>query len=72
MEDSKEKQPLRNDALQSGADGDVAYAEDARSFGVGGQTIERAFNPGHNDKPDRDPERDESIPRGEHPSRRKR
>lgn len=72
MEKTEEKQPLRNDELQSGADGDLAYGEDARMFGEGGQTTERAFDPGHNDKPDRDPERDESLPPDEHPDRSKR
>ena len=70
--DKTKQQPWRNDALQSGADGDRAYGQDARRFGEGGQTIEEPFDPGHNDRPDRNPERDDSLPRDQHPSRRKR
>lgn len=70
MDKSKE-QTRRNEALQSGAD-DKALGQDAREFGEGGQTIERPLQPGHNDQPDRDPERDESLPRGQNPSRSKR
>ena len=46
MEKTREKQPRRNDALQSGADGKLAFGQDARRFGEGGQTIEAAFDPG--------------------------
>lgn len=69
----KRELPHRNDTLQSGADEEsLAYGQDARTFGAGGQVVERAFDPGHNDKPDRDVERDESLPPNEHPSRSKR
>lgn len=69
---NKTEEKMRNDELQSGADGDLAYGEDARMFGEGGQRVERAFDPSHDDKPDRDPERDQSLPPDEHPSRSER
>jgi hypothetical protein len=47
--------PRPNNTLQSGPGGDVAYGQDARMFGEGGQTIERAFEPGQDNKPHRDP-----------------
>lgn len=84
MNDTKERQakdekqqygdwskPWSNDKLQS-SDADPAYGQNAHSFGAGGQTVERAFDTGHNDKPDRDVERDQSLPVHEHPSRSKR
>jgi hypothetical protein len=63
--------PWSNDKLQS-SETDLAYGEDAHSFGAGGQTVERAFDTGHDDRPDRDVERDQSLPVHEHPSRSKR
>lgn len=72
MADDNEKEPVRNATLHSGAGGDLAYGEDARRFGEGGQVIQRAFNPEHDDKPDRDPERDESLPPFQHPGRSKK
>jgi hypothetical protein len=50
-----------NDALQS-SERDLAYGQDPRSFGEGGQAAQRAFEPDHKDAPDRDPARDPSVP----------
>lgn len=66
------RQPRRNDALQSGKDDDLAFGQNARMFGQGGQRIERALDPGKDDRPERDPERDECLPRDQHPSRSER
>ena len=65
------EQPRRNDSLQSGA-GDTAIGQDPRDFGAGGQTIQRPVESNKDDRPDRDPERDESLPPDQHPSRSKR
>lgn len=69
--DDQWSKPWSNDKLQS-SDANPAYGQSARSFGADGQTVERAFDTGHNDKPDRDVERDQSLPVKEHPSRSKR
>ena len=61
------KQRRTNDSLQSG-EGNPAYGEDARDFGVGGQRGQRAFDPGHKDARDRDPDRDPTVAPGERPS----
>ena len=72
MADRKDEEPVGNETLQSGADGDLAYGEDARTFGAGGQVIERAFDPGQEDEPHRDADRDGSLPPSEQPSRSER
>lgn len=43
--DERESRRRENDSLQSG-ERDPAYGQDARDFGVGGQTIERALDQG--------------------------
>ena len=50
-----------NDALQSSED-DLALGQDERAFGAGGQTEERAVS--GNDAPDRDVQRDGTLPDG--------
>ena len=50
-----------NDALQSSED-DPALDQDERAFGAGGQSEERALS--GNDAPDRDVQRDETLPDG--------
>lgn len=59
--DERESRRRENDSLQSG-ERDPAYGQDARDFGVGGQTIERALDQGDDDAPDRKLGRDESLP----------
>jgi hypothetical protein len=71
VEEGQWSKPWSNDKLQS-SDANPAYGQNAHSFGAGGQTVERAFDTGHDDKPDRDVERDQSLPVNEHPSRSKR
>lgn len=70
--DDNDKTDRANKARQSGADGDHALGQDARSFGVGGQTIERPPRSDKDDSPERDVERDESLPENAHPSRSER
>jgi hypothetical protein len=50
-----------NDALQSG-EGDLALGQDAGSFGAGGQKVQQALS--GKDSPDRDIQRDGSLPQG--------
>ena len=57
-------QKKTNDSLQGG-EGNDAYGEDASDFGVGGQRDQRAFDPGHDDAGDRDPDRDPTARRPE-------
>lgn len=59
--DQRDEKSRDNDALQS-SEGDLALGQDARAFGQGGQKVQRAFEPGHRDSPDREPGRDESVP----------
>jgi hypothetical protein len=66
------QQPQHNDERQSGTDGNLAYGQDARMFGQGGQKIQRALDSRKDDRPERDTERDESLPVGQHPSRSER
>lgn len=47
-----------NDALQSG-EGDLAYGQDTRDFGEGGQTATQPLT--GDDEKDRDPTRDRSL-----------
>lgn len=61
------KQKRKNDSLQSG-EGDLAYGEDARDFGVGGQQDVRPLN--ENEAELRKPDRDPTVPEGQNPSRR--
>lgn len=60
----RDKRSRENDALQSG-EGDLALGEDAREFGAGKQVETRAFDPGHEDAPDRKSGRDPAVPRFE-------
>ena len=53
-----------NDLLQGG-EGNDAFGEDARDFSVGGQRDSRAFDTNHDDRGDRDPERDPTARRPE-------
>jgi hypothetical protein len=48
-----------NDTLQSG-EGDLALGQDERAFGAGGQQVQRPLD--GNDAPDRDANRDGSLP----------
>lgn len=57
----REQNKRENDALQSSQD-DLAYGQDERDFGAGGQDELRALSPP--DAPDRDPTRDASLPEG--------
>ena len=61
---SNDKQKRTNASLQGG-EGNDAYGEDARDFGVGRQRDQRAFDPGHDDSGDRDPDRDPTARRPE-------
>lgn len=63
------KRRRENDSLQSG-EGDPAYGQDARDFGVGGQVVERPLN--ENEAKHRDPDRDPTLPEGQKPSRSER
>lgn len=62
----REKRRRDNDALQS-AEGDLAYGEDARDFGVGGQEEVRPLN--ENEAKLRKPDRDPTVPEGQSASR---
>ena len=62
----KESNAQTNDSLQSGENRPAA-GEDARSFGQGGQVVQRAFEPGHKDSPDREADRDKSVPEFDSP-----
>lgn len=61
----RDKQSLENDALQSSEE-DLALGQDARAFGEGGQKVQRPFAQGHEDAPDREPGRDETVPEFTH------
>lgn len=52
------KQRPENDALQSG-EGNLAYGQDARDFGEGGQQVTQPLT--GDDEKDRDPTRDRSL-----------
>jgi hypothetical protein len=67
----REQERRTNDSLQSG-EGDLAYGEDARTFGEGGQTVQQPLQSGHDDAPDREPDRDRSLAPGEHGDRSER
>ena len=64
--DDREKRRRENDALQS-AEGDLAFGEDARDFGVGGQDEVRPLN--ENEAELRKPDRDPTIPEDQSASR---
>jgi len=51
-----------NDTLQGG-EGNDAFGEDARDFGVGGHRDQRALDTSNDDAPDRDPTRDPTAAR---------
>ncbi len=59
-----------NDSLQSG-EGNQALGQDERDFGAGGQVVERALEPGQDDQPHRDVDRDATIPEGQRASARR-
>lgn len=61
-----DKKRRENDALQSG-EGDRAYGQDARDFGVGGQDEVRPLN--ENEAKLRKPDRDPTIPEGQNAKR---
>ena len=64
--DGRDSNSKVNDALQSGEDR-PALGQDARSFGQGGQVVQREFEPGHNDAADRATGRDQSVPEFDRP-----
>jgi len=55
----RDKNRRDNDALQS-SEVDPALGQDERAFGAGGQKVQRPLS--GEDAPDRDPERDETLP----------
>jgi hypothetical protein len=55
----REQNRRENDSLQS-SEVDPALGQDERSFGAGGQTVQRPIT--GNDERDRDPHRDASLP----------
>jgi hypothetical protein len=57
-----------NDMLQGG-EGNDAFGEDARDFGVGGQREQRAFDEGDDDAPDRETGRDPTTQGLDQPAR---
>jgi hypothetical protein len=67
--DRRDDRRRDNDALQSG-EGDLAIGQDEREFGAGGQVTQGPL--GKNDAPNRDPDRDESVPGAKRPASRKK
>ena len=57
-----DREPNRgeNDSLQS-SETDEALGQDERAFGAGGQKVQQPLGSG-DDKPDRDPNRDPTVP----------
>ena len=57
-----DREPNRreNDSLQS-SEADEALGQDERAFGAGGQKAQQPLGSG-DDKPDRDPDRDPTVP----------
>ena len=67
---SDEKQRRENDSLQSG-EGDLAYGQDPRDFGAGGEIATAPLR--GDDEPHRNPERDPTVePAHANPSSRKK
>ena len=57
----RDQNKRENDALQSSEE-DLALGQDERAFGAGGQQETGALS--GDDGPDRDPQRDATLPRG--------
>ena len=66
--DERNRKGRDNESLQSGED-DLAVGQDEREFGAGGQVVQDSLD--GNDAPDRDPNRDATLPRGQQASTRR-